>query len=140
MDNFVRLVQTRVWAGNEAILGAMFRVFMALIVTGHDANAPFTNIPEFMQALLGDPFVVAAPVVINYVTLQLLIDTGVYLENTAVFEFICRTLEELLRQDREDPNRPRLARDQQFRGNSDFWNRYYNVSYFYCFVISQFSP
>jgi len=137
MDNFVRLVQTRVWADNQAILGAMFRVFMALIVTGHDANAPFTSVPEFMQALLGDPITDwSGPVVINYVTLQLLIDTGVYLESTAVFDYICRKLEELLRLDRQDPNRPRLDRDQQFRGNNAFWNRYYNVSFIFTTINS----
>jgi len=121
MDKFIELIHTRAWTYSPAILSAMFRVFCSIVICCHDQDTLLSSASDFLDAFFGDPGFVAGNVLTNYITLQLLIDTGTYLEDNEVFLFICDMLEKLLQKD-GPPTR------DQFHGSDDFWQRYHNVS------------
>lgn len=120
MDKFIELAVSRIWIGNERIVGGMFRVFCALVVAGHDSNALFMSVPDLMTAFMGDPVTLLGAVAVNYATLQLLIDTGVYLDNDWTFNFVRDQW------DRLNAERAPGARD--FQGSDEFWRRVFHVS------------
>jgi len=121
MDKFIELIQTRAWTYSPAILSAMFRVLCSIVITCHDQDAFLSSASDFLDAFFGDPGFLAGNVLTNYVTLQLLVDTETYLENNAVFQFICEALDKLLQQDGPPTQ-------DQFHGSDDFWQRYRNVT------------
>lgn len=120
MDNLVRLASTRVWSIDDHLVNALFRVFCALIVAGHDTNPLFASVPELMDAFMGDPVTLLGAVTTNYATLQLLIDTGAYLQNDWVFNFVRDTWDRL--------NDERAPDASNFRGSDEFWRRVFRVS------------
>lgn len=121
MDKFVALVKSRVWSMDHRLLSAFFNVFCALITTGHDSNAPFATVPELMDAFVGDPVTLLEPVVINFTTLQLLVDTCVFSENEYSFNFVRDNFDRL--------TGARTPGANSFRGSDEFWTRYFNVTF-----------
>jgi len=85
MDKFIELIQTRAWTYSPDILSAMFRVFCSLVISCHDSDTLLSSATAFLDAFFGDPGFVAGNVLTNYITLQLLIDKGTYLEDNNVF-------------------------------------------------------
>lgn len=120
MDNLVHLAMTRVWSIDDRLVNALFRVFCALIVAGHDTNPLFASVPELMDAFLGDPVTLLGTVTVNYAMLQLLIDTGAYLDSDWLFNFV--------RQQWDRLNAESAPGLRDFRGSDEFWRRVFHVS------------
>jgi len=91
---------------------------------GHDASAPFVSVPELMDAFLGNPYDLLQPALVTFIDLQLLIDSGLYLEHEWLFDYIRTTYNEMQRE-RTRNNQP----TERFRGSDDFWRRYFDVSF-----------
>jgi len=123
MDSFIQLAKSRVWAVDVRFVDLFFRLFCSLIAAGHDANAPFATVPELMAAFLGDPYDLLQRPLVTFVELQLLIESGMYLEHEWLFDYIHTTYDDLQRE-RTRNNQP----TERFRGSDDFWRRYFNVN------------
>jgi len=124
MDSFIQLAKSRVWSVDVRFVDIFFRMFCALIAAGHDASAPFVSVPELMDAFLGNPYDLLQPALVTFIDLQLLIDSGLYLEHEWLFDYIRAKYDELQRE-RTGNGLP----TERFRGSDDFWRRYFDVNF-----------
>lgn len=117
-ESFKRLVESRVWHNNVVILNALYKVFCALIIAGHQANALFRSAPEFFEALIDEPYVLAGEVIIDMVTLQLMVDLGLWRDDMAIQQFILDQNARLMVRNRLSPG---------LQNASEFWQAVFDL-------------